>query len=106
MAVIEQKDIDELLNNIASNNNSDESSENNKFVIEERIFREQKKPISKINMPYKSPVIKSGSIIFNPESDTYSSEKKVVVRSLNNYVKYISRNDKSKIKYLSEDHQF
>jgi len=106
MAVIEQKDIDELLNNIASNENSDESSENNEFIIGEKIFRKQKKPISKINMPYKSPVIKSGSIIFNPGSDTYNSEKKVVVRSLNNYVKYISSNNKSKIKYLSEDHQF
>ena len=106
MAVIAQKDIDELLNNITSNNNSDESFENNKFIVEEKTFKEQKKPISKINMLYKSPVIKSGSIIFNPESDTCSSEKKVVVRSLNNYMKYISKNNKSKIKYLSEDHQF
>ena len=93
MAEFEQKDIDKLLDTITSSSDSDESSENNKFTVKEKIFKEQKKRVSKINMHYKSPVIKSGSIMFNPESDTYSSEKKVVVRSLNNYVKYISKNN-------------
>ena len=94
MAEFEQKDIDKLLDTITSSSDSDESSENNKFTVKEKIFKEQKKRVSKINMHYKSPVIKSGSIMFNPESDTHSSEKKVVVRSLNNYVKYISKNNK------------
>jgi len=94
MAVFEQKDIDKLLDTITSSSDSDESSENNVVIIEKRIYKEQKKRVSKINMHYKSPVIKSGSIMFNPESDTYSSEKKVVIRSLNNYVKYISKNNK------------
>jgi len=106
MAVTEHNDIDKFLDTIMSEDDSDESSENNIIIIEKKIYKGQKKQASKINMPYKSPVIKSGSILFNPESDTYSSKKRIVVRSLNNYVKYINRNNKSKIKYLSENLQF
>ena len=93
MAAIEQKDIDELLNTINSGNNLDETPENNEVIDEEKVFRIQKNPILKINIPYKSPVIKSENIIFDPESDINSSEEKTIVWSLNNYMKHISENN-------------
>ena len=93
MAAIEQKDIDELLNTINSGNNLDEIPENNEVIVEEKVFRIQKKPILKINIPYKSPVIKSENVIFNPESNINGSKEKTVVWSLNNYMKHISENN-------------
>ena len=95
MAGIEQKNIDELLNSITETDDLDENSET--FIIEEKIYKPPRKPILKFNTPYKSPVVKSENLIYNPESNICCSEEKVVVRDLNNYMKYISRNNKKQI---------
>lgn len=95
MAGFEQKDIDEILNSISESDDWDGNSE--KIIINEKVYKAPKKPISKLNAPYKSPVIKSENLLYNPESDICCSEKKFVVRSLGNYIKYISINNKNRI---------
>jgi len=96
MTPFDQNELDELMN-LAMNGGDDakeekkESSEDNPSVkdkAKEKIYREPKKKAANFKFPYQSPVIKKDNTIYNPEFDISDSEKKVVVRSPDNYYKF------------------
>ena len=95
MTPFDQNELDELMN-LAMNGGDNteeekESSENTptaKNKVKEKIYRESKKKVASFIFPYQSPVIKKDNTIYNPEFDISDSEKKVVVRSPDNYYKF------------------
>jgi len=96
MAGLEQKDIDELLNNMMNGDDSEEESSNKTINPKEKVFRNSRKPIIKNIMPYRSPVVKREDVIYNPKNDILCEGEKNVVRSLGNYIKYIMKEENSK----------
>ena len=96
MAGLEQKDIDELLNNMINGGDSEEESSNKTVIPKEKIYRVSRKPVIKNVIPYRSPVVKREDVIYNPKNDVLCEGEKIVVRSLGNYIKYIMKEKNSK----------
>jgi hypothetical protein len=96
MTGLEQKDIDELLNNMMNGDDSEEESSNKTINPKEKVYRVPRKPIIKNIMPYRSPVVKREDVIYNPKNDILCEGEKIVVRSLGNYIKYIMKEENSK----------
>jgi len=93
MTPFEQKELDELMNlAMSGSDNSEkekvESSKNNPSE-KDKVYREPKKKAANFKFPYQSPVIKKDNIIYNPEFEISDSGKKVIVRSPDNYHKFI-----------------
>lgn len=93
--VISQDDIDELLNGALEEPTEDGASTNNSKVKDEKVYKSPKIEAKRISFPYQSPIIKSCNIVYNPqiENDTYPNGKKVIVRSLDNYIEYITKRE-------------
>jgi len=86
---LQSKEIDELLNKAIKSEESDTvpalpQTEKEIKVSPERVFKVAKKQVKKYPVDYVSPVIKSCSVILDPEKDIEGSNGMVVVRRLEN----------------------
>ena len=86
--MIDQKDIDELLNSALNGGLESEDSNTGSKIKDDRVYRAPQIEARRITFPYKSPIIKSSKIIYNPrnENNVENSGEKIIVRSLDNYV--------------------
>jgi hypothetical protein len=84
---MKQSDIDRLLNTIAEEESAEEKDTGNLIDITgAKIYKRFSGRISPVKGLYRSPVIKSEDIIYNPEPGKPVSKNKVVVRSLFQFV--------------------
>ena len=95
--VISQSDIDELLNNALDDHEVGGESEGREKVKDEKVYRAPRIEAKRLDFPYKSPIIKSRNVVYNPNngSSKYSPSNKVVVRSLDNYIEYVTRREQA-----------
>jgi hypothetical protein len=91
--LLSQKEIDNLLNSTIS---AAETSDSVSEVAEEKVksrpktFAHNKVRSVRFTYSYQSPVIKKENLIFNPEPDKVEIGNKVIVRTLDNYIKYLT----------------
>ena len=91
--LLSQKEIDNLLNSTIS---AEETSDSVSEVTEERgksrpkTFAHNRVRSVRFTYTYQSPVIKKENLIFNPDPDRDITENKVIVRTLDNYIKYLN----------------
>ena len=90
--LLSQKEIDNLLNSTIS---AEETSDKVSEVAEEKVksrpktFAYNKVRKVRFTYQYQSPVIKKENLVFNPDQDTIDFGNKVIVRTLDNYIKYL-----------------
>ena len=92
--ILSQGEIDRLFKLINSDEGGESEEETEKssgsIVITDKVFsaNSTKHYYEPVHFSYKSPVVKSHQILFDPESHSPVPPGKVVVRSLANYNKY------------------
>lgn len=93
--VISQNEIDELLNNALGAPDEGNDSTNTGKVRDDKVYRAPRIEAKRINFPYKSPIVKSRNVIYNPNNgtDKFAVTDKVIVRSLDNYMEYIVKKE-------------
>ena len=88
--ILDKDKIDELFLEIDPEGSSDEPQEEKttgRAVGSAKIVRIPKKVVPRSYNPYRSPVVKAGAIIMDPDGDVDSGPRVVVVRTPENFAR-------------------
>jgi hypothetical protein len=97
--ILSQKEIDALLSQIEpesmNRRATNETQRVGAAVEATKVIRVPKRVIPRSYNPYRSPVVKAGFIVMNPEGEVESGPQRIVVRSLSNYAQLQKRRFKA-----------